>query len=61
MQLLEVDAERAHVIERIGPPRVAGDLHALPARQAGVDLAFRRVDLGLDRGQLRGHIDVVLK
>ena len=61
MQLLEVSAKRRDIIERVGSFRVTGYLHPLPRCEVGVDLALGGIDLGLNRCQLSGHIDIVFE
>ena len=61
VELLKVGAEGADVVEGVGALGVAGDLHALPRGEVGVDVPLGDLDLFLDGGQLAGHVDVVLK
>ncbi len=61
VQFLEAGAEQGDVVEGVGAARVAGDLHALPRGEAGVDLALGGGDLFLDAGDLLAEIEVVLE
>ena len=61
MHLLEVGADRVHVVERVGTLRVARDLGDLPRGELGVDLlgevaALLRQPLDLLRDVDRGVV-----
>lgn len=52
VELDELGAEARHVVERVGPLGVAGDLHLLHGRQRAEDLASDLVGLMLEAAQL---------
>jgi len=49
------------LFEGVGALRMAGDLHALPGGQVGVDVPLGLLELLLDGRELGGHVDVVLE
>ena len=61
VQLLKALEEGVDVVERVGPLGMAGDLHPLPRRQAGIDFLFRRLDLLFEGGNLAGKVEMVLE
>ena len=58
--LHEVGRDELEIVERVGPRRVAHDLHPLPGAEVRVDLPARLGQLGLQRLDLRHGVGGVL-